>query len=41
MKGMQKMKAIKIAFALAAVLAMSSTGWAGKPMVVARGCPAT
>src|SRR4026209_1818271 len=28
MKGMQKMKVIKIAFALAAVLAMSSTGWA-------------
>ena len=28
MKGMQKMKVIKIALALAAVLAMSSTGWA-------------
>jgi len=31
MKLMQKMKVIKIAFALAAVLAMSGTGWAAKP----------
>ena len=31
MKAMQKMKALKIALALAAVLAMSGTGWAAKP----------
>lgn len=31
------MKAIKIAFALAAVLAMSSTGWAAKPTGVGPG----
>jgi hypothetical protein len=37
MKGMQKMKAIKIALALAAVLAMSGTGWAAKPSGVGPG----
>jgi hypothetical protein len=37
MKGMQKMKAIKIAVALAAVLGLSSTGWAAKPSGVGPG----
>lgn len=37
MKLMQKMKVIKIAFALAAVLAMSGTGWAAKPSGVGPG----
>jgi len=39
MKAMQKMKVIKIAFALAAVLAMSGTGWAAKPSGVGPGIP--
>jgi hypothetical protein len=39
MKGMEKMKVIKIAYALAAVLAMSSTGWAAKPSGVGPGIP--
>ena len=37
MKGMQKMKGIKIAIALAAVLGMGGIGWAAKPVGVGPG----